>query len=291
MTIFSRCAVVCTLLLWGGVWSCGQAAERPVRVVCVESAWCNIAAQIGRDHVQTNAIITTPGIDPHEFSPTPAMARALAQADFALMNGATYDDWATPFLTQTLVHFNVGEETGWAPGADAHLFLDPQIVRGVAQKVAVRLQALSPENAAVFSAGLAEFLSTVDQVQHRLSTIRMTHNHVLYAATETQGTALFAQAGLQLVDVRYAQAIAQHAAPSPRDEAALELALQEHKVAFLVVNPAVQAPQIDHLKALAQEAGVSIIQVGETLPQGMSWQEWVMQILDQTDKALNAGHL
>ncbi|MBR0559870.1 metal ABC transporter solute-binding protein, Zn/Mn family [Neokomagataea anthophila] len=262
-----------------------------MRVVCVESAWCNIAAQIGRGHVQTNAIITTPGIDPHEFSPTPAMARLLAQADFALMNGATYDDWATPFLTQTPVRLNVGEATGWAPGADAHLFLDPQIVRDVSQKIAARFQAVSPENAAVFSAGLAEFLSTVDQVQHRLAMMRMTHHRVVYAATETQGTALFAQAGLQLVDVRYAQAIAQHTAPSPRDEAALERALQEHKIAFLVINPTVQAPQIDHLKALAQEAGVPVIQVGETLPQGVSWQEWVMQILDQTDKALNAAHL
>ncbi|GBR46747.1 ABC transporter substrate-binding periplasmic protein [Neokomagataea tanensis NBRC 106556] len=260
-------------------------------MVCVESVWCNIVAQIGREHVQTDAIIGTVGIDPHELNPTPAMARVLAQADFSLMNGATYDDWAAPFLTQAPVHLNIAEETGWVPGADAHMFLDPQIVRRVAQRVTEFLQRRSPQNMADFSSGLRTFLSEVDHVQQRLEALRLAHNHVVYAATETQGTALLAQAGFQLMDRRYAQAIAQHTGPAPHDEASLELALQAHKVAFFVVNPSVQAPQIEHLKALAQEGGVPVIEVGETLPQGISWQAWVMQILDQTDKALNAAHL
>lgn len=263
--------------------------KHPLHVVCVESVWCNIASQIGGDHVRVESIISTPGIDPHEFSPTPAMARLLAQADFAIMNGGTYDDWAVPFVAQAAQHVNVAEHVGWVPGADAHVFLDPHAVGLMARVITQHLQEREPANAAIYAAGLAAFLKELEQVQGRLRLLQEGHAHQVYAATETQGTVLFHQAGLQLMDVRYAQAVAQHTGPSPRDEAALEEAIQVHNVAFLVVNPAVQAPQIERLESLARAGGIPVLHVGETLPLGMSWQGWVTQILDQTDKALNAS--
>lgn len=91
-----RC--VRTLFLAGSLLTAPFAYAAPLPVVCVEAAWCNIAAQIGGPAVQTQSLISTPGIDPHELTPTPSMARNMAHASVIVLNGATYDDWAVHFL-------------------------------------------------------------------------------------------------------------------------------------------------------------------------------------------------
>ncbi|GBR54079.1 ABC transporter substrate-binding periplasmic protein [Neokomagataea thailandica NBRC 106555] len=290
MTIFLRFGMLCAALAFGAMAHPVDAAESaPLHVVCVESVWCNVVAQIGKQHVDVQSIISTPGIDPHEFAPTPAMAKRLAEADFAVMNGAVYDDWAMPFVLHAKGHLNIGEKVGWKSGDDSHVFLNPQDVRIAVQNIEHILVQLEPAFEQDFNAGAAAFLADLNSIDDRLAALRAERAYTPYAATETQGSALFAQAGWTLLNARYARAIAQHMAPSPRDEAALETAIASRKITLLVLNPAVRAPQLAHLEDLARKASIPVIQVGETLPVGQSWQGWVSNILDQAEGARNAA--
>jgi zinc/manganese transport system substrate-binding protein len=44
------------------------------------------------------SLIHNPATDPHDYEPTPSDARAMAEAQLAIVNGVGYDPWATKLL-------------------------------------------------------------------------------------------------------------------------------------------------------------------------------------------------
>lgn len=274
------------LCLVGSLLAAPAASAAPLSVVCVESAWCNIAAQIGGSDVTTQALISTPGIDPHELTPSPSMARQTARADLVVLNGATYDDWALPFISSSAHHIVAAQEAGWKAGENPHLFLDLSAVRKVAQAMAevfIR-QGLDPKN---IHDRLNGFLGQVDGLASLTGTLRHQYAGVSIAAMEPVGANLIQDMGLIVVDPGFALAVMHHSEPSPHDVALLETALDDRRVRLLIVNPAVRSPQIDRIVNKAQAGGLPVVMIGETLPPGQSWQSWVSFFIQSIQKALD----
>ncbi|OUI84715.1 ABC transporter substrate-binding protein [Gluconobacter sp. DsW_056] len=264
-------------------------ARSPVRVVCVEAAWCDVAAQIGGEDVQTQALLATPGIDPHDLTPSPSMARAMAGATIAVVNGATYDDWALPFTASVPERIVVASLAGWRPGDNPHLFLDPVAVGKVAQVFADRLSHRPGISASDVAERLAAFRKELEGVTARLAAMKARHDAVPVAAVEPVGETLLRDAGLAVVDENFALAIMNHAEPSPRDVAQVDMLVDGRKVRMLMTNPAIHSPQIDRLVDRAQAVGLPVVAIGETLPPGQSWQGWVHGILQTVEQALGDG--
>ncbi|GBQ87355.1 ABC transporter substrate-binding protein [Gluconobacter albidus] len=266
-------------------------ARSPVRVVCVEAAWCDVAAQIGGEDVQTQALLATPGIDPHDLTPSPSMARAMAGATIAVVNGATYDDWALPFTASVPERIVVASLAGWRPGDNPHLFLDPVAVGKVAQVFADRLSHQPGISASDVAERLAAFRKELEGVTARLAAMKARHDAVPVpvAAVEPVGETLLRDAGLAVVDENFALAIMNHAEPSPRDVAQVDMLVDGRKVRMLMTNPAIHSPQIDRLVDRAQAVGLPVVAIGETLPPGQSWQGWVHGILQTVEQALDDG--
>ncbi|GBR49604.1 metal ABC transporter solute-binding protein, Zn/Mn family [Gluconobacter roseus] len=261
----------------------------PVRVVCAEAAWCNVAAQIGGADVQTQALLATPGVDPHDLTPSPSMARAMAGATIAVVNGATYDDWALPFAASAPGKIVVAGVAGWQPGDNPHLFLDPEAVGKVAHVFADMLSHQPGISASAVTGRLEAFLKELDGVKARLAAMKAQHATVPVAAVEPVGETLLRDAGLDVVDENFALAIMNHAEPSPRDVAQVDTMIDGRKVRMLITNPAIHSPQIDRLVDRAHAAGLPIVAIGETLPPGQSWQGWVYGILQTVGQALGDG--
>ncbi len=266
-----------------------EPSQTPVRVVCAEAAWCNVAAQIGGADVQTQALLATPGIDPHDLTPSPSMARAMARATIAVVNGATYDDWALPFAASAPGKIVVAGVAGWQPGDNPHLFLDPEAVGKVAHVFANMLSHQPGISASDVAGRLEAFLKELDGVKARLAAMKAQHEAVPVAAVEPVGETLLRDAGLDVVDENFALAIMNHAEPSPRDVAQVDTMIDGRKVRMLITNPAIHSPQIDRLVDRAHTAGLPIVAIGETLPPGQSWQGWVYGILQTVGQALGDG--
>lgn len=266
-----------------------EPSPSPVRVVCAEAAWCNVAAQIGGADVQTQALLATPGIDPHDLTPSPSMARAMAGATIAVVNGATYDDWALPFAASAPGKIVVAGVAGWQPGDNPHLFLDPEAVGKVAHVFADMLSHQPGISASDVAGRLEAFLKELDGVKARLAAMKAQHEAVPVAAVEPVGETLLRDAGLDVVDENFALAIMNHAEPSPRDVAQVDTMIDGRKVRMLITNPAIHSPQIDRLVDRAHAAGLPIVAIGETLPPGQSWQGWVYGIIQTVGQALGDG--
>src|SRR5437588_9746257 len=71
---------------------------KQLNVVSSENFWGSIASQLGGTRVTVTSIINSPSGDPHDYESTTNDARTLAQADYVILNGAGYDDWASKLI-------------------------------------------------------------------------------------------------------------------------------------------------------------------------------------------------
>jgi len=136
--------------------STASATSAPLRVVAAENFWGSIAAQLAGSKATVTSIINRPSIDPHDYEPTPADARAFARAQLVVVNGVGYDPWADRLLSADPVGhriaLKVGDVVGVAPGANPHRWYAPADVEKVIATVTADLQRLDPGDAAYFTA-------------------------------------------------------------------------------------------------------------------------------------------
>src|SRR3989442_13125034 len=93
-------AVIVALLAVG----CGSSGgpdptAHTLQVVAGQNFWGSIAAQLGGSHVSVTSVVTNPNADPHDYESSTKDARAFATADYVILNGAGYDDWASKLLS------------------------------------------------------------------------------------------------------------------------------------------------------------------------------------------------
>ena len=69
-----------------------------IQIVAAENFWGSLISQLGGTHVQVLSIVSDPNADPHEYESNNADAQAIATANFVIVNGAGYDDWAIKII-------------------------------------------------------------------------------------------------------------------------------------------------------------------------------------------------
>src|ERR1043165_5922771 len=64
-----------------------------INVVAAENFWAEPVRAIGGANVAVTEVMSSPNADPHDYEPTPSVAKAVADADIVIYNGADYDSW------------------------------------------------------------------------------------------------------------------------------------------------------------------------------------------------------
>ena len=127
-----------TLLLSASLAACGipaAANDGKLNVVVAENFWGSIAAQVGGDHVAVTSIINNPNADPHDYEATAADARAVADAQYVVVNGAGYDAWAQQLIdanpSADRKELDIAKLVGKKAGDNEHLWYSPDYVMKV----------------------------------------------------------------------------------------------------------------------------------------------------------------
>src|SRR5438094_10665178 len=76
-----------------------EMSSTQVQVVAAENFWGSLVSQLGGTHTQVLSIVSDPNAYPHEYESNAANARAIANANLVIVNGAGYDDWAVRLLS------------------------------------------------------------------------------------------------------------------------------------------------------------------------------------------------
>jgi ABC-type Zn uptake system ZnuABC Zn-binding protein ZnuA len=160
--------------------SADQTHGRILRVVATTTQVADFARNLGGDRVQVTSLLK-PGIDPHDFEPSPADVEAIARADLVVENGAGLESWLHDTITNSgfdgpLVDTSQGVRLRQVGGAiDPHIWQNPRNAEVMVANIDRAFAAADPAEARVFRANLAgytEQLQVLDaEVQRQIDSL------------------------------------------------------------------------------------------------------------------------
>ena len=133
-----------------------------LRVVATTTQVADLAANVGGDRVRVSSLLK-PGIDAHDYEPSPADIDALAHADLVLQNGVGLEEWLGDTIESSgfdgpVVDTSQGVRLRQVDGeADPHIWQDPRNAQRMAANIERGLAAADPAGAAAYEAGLAAY--------------------------------------------------------------------------------------------------------------------------------------
>ena len=104
------------------------------------------------------SIVSDPNADPHEYESSSANAKAVANANIAIVNGAGYDDWALKLISansnpkQTVL--NVANLLGKSEGTNPHFWYDPAYVNATAKQMYLDLVSNDPDKCCYYRSNM-----------------------------------------------------------------------------------------------------------------------------------------
>jgi ABC-type Zn uptake system ZnuABC Zn-binding protein ZnuA len=133
-----------------------------LRVVATTTQVADLAANVGGDRVRVSSLLK-PGIDPHDYEPSPADIDAIAHADLVLENGVGLEAWLADTIDSSgfdgpVVDTSQGVRLRMVGGApDPHIWQDPGNAERMAANIERGLAAAEPAAAPAFEANLAAY--------------------------------------------------------------------------------------------------------------------------------------
>jgi ABC-type Zn uptake system ZnuABC Zn-binding protein ZnuA len=133
-----------------------------LRVVATTTQVADLAANVGGDRVQVTSLLK-PGIDLHDYEPSPADIDAIAHADLVLQNGVGLEEWLGDTIDSSgfdgpVVDTSQGIRLRMVGGAaDPHIWQDPGNAERMAANIERALAAAEPSAATTFRANLAAY--------------------------------------------------------------------------------------------------------------------------------------
>lgn len=267
------------------------AADAPIPIVAAENFYGEVAARIGGARVAVESIALGPEADPHDFEPSASVARAVADARIVIMNGAEYDHWM-----ERLVEASGGAERsvidvaaliGKAAGDNPHVWYDPKAVPALAGAVTAALSEIDPASAADFASREKTFLASLQPLTEKIAALRERFAGAPVTATEPVFGPMAEALGLVMRNQDFQTAVMNETEPSATEIAAFEDDLRKRNVRVLFYNEQVVDPLTERLLAVAKEAGVPVVGVTESMPEGLDYAGWMMRQLEATEKALS----
>jgi zinc/manganese transport system substrate-binding protein len=267
-----------------------RASESKITVVAAENFYGDVAQQVGGDRVSVTNILSNPDQDPHLFEVTPAIVRKIAAAQVVVYNGAAYDPWMenvlkvapkagrTVIVAADLMHKKAGD--------NPHLWYDLTTMPAVATALADALTATDPAHADEYAARLKAFLASLAPLNEKIATIRDKFADTPVAASEPVFGYMAAALKLKMQEAPFQAAVMNDTEPAASAFAQFEDDLKMRKVRVLFYNKQASNNLVQRLVQLARASEIPVVGVTETCPPGLSYQDWMMNELSATEKAL-----
>lgn len=273
-----------------------------IHVVAAENFWGSLVSQLGGNLTSVLSIVTDPNADPHSYEANTSDAIAIAQAQFVIVNGVGYDNWAIQLISaggnsnQTVL--NVGELVGVTIGGgivagNPHMWYSPTYVNKTVAAMYSDLLRISPSHVSYFQQQYATLNGSLATLYSRANTIKQHFAGTDVAATEDIFVYLANYTGLDLVSPpEFMQAVAEGNDPPPQTVVTFECQLESGRVGVLVYNQQTVTPTTIQIKSIAAVNNITIVGVTETIqPPDVTFQVWMLSEYLALQNALNSKAL
>lgn len=259
-----------------------DSSSHPIRIVAAENFYGNIAQQVGGKGVAVVSLMNNPNQDPHEFQPTAAVAKDVADADIVIKNGLGYDSWidkliATNGKPNRLV-ITVADFVKTKSKENPHLWYNPETMLLLADKLA---QVLKMPSAAL------TFHEEMKPLFEKMTFLKKQYPKLSVTATEPLFTPMAKALGWKMLHEDYQWAIMNETEPSFQQIVDYQESLKNGKVSLLFYNSQVANPSTLQLQRLAKKYNIPIVGVTELQPSAApTYQSWMLSQLNEIEHAL-----
>ena len=274
--------------------SSSSSTSNVLQVVAAENFWGSLVSQLGGTDVQVKSIVTNPNADPHEYESSAADAEAIAKANYVIVNGAGYDQWALELISASNTPgqkvLNVASLLGQGIGSNPHFWYNPYYVRITVHQMFLDLVSLAPNDTSYFTQQYASLNASLAPYYAKINQIRAEFNGTEVASTESIFVYLANATGLNLVSPpAFMEAVSEGSDPPAQSVVQFEQQLQSGQVKVLVYNNQTVTPLTTSMKTLAAQHNVEVVGITETVyPPDASFQNWMNGELTDLLNALNA---
>jgi zinc/manganese transport system substrate-binding protein len=265
-------------------------AHAALRVVAAESVYGELAQQLGGEFVQVKSILNNSNQDPHLFSATPSIARAVADADIVIYNGLGYDTWMKRLIDvskhSTRQIIVVADLANKKSGANPHLWYDPTVMPILAEALTNEFKRRDPKHQNEYEQRLKTFQKDYQPLTKRIQQLKQKFKNIPVIATEPLFEYMADTLGWQMLGMDLQMSVMNHTAPSPKQLKQFEDAITQRKARVMIYNQQVNQPLTERLLILARQASIPTVGMMETQPAGISYRQWMQEQLDILQKVL-----
>lgn len=263
-----------------------------VRVVAAQDFWGDIAGQLGGSHADVQSVVSDPNTDPHEYESSANDARAVADANLVILNGAGYDSWADKLLQASpnggrklLV---VADLVGKKQGDNPHFWYDPDYVIRVADAITSQYRSLDAGDSTYFDQRRAGFEVALQPYMRRLADIKQKFAGAAVGATESVFVYMAGYLGLDLISpAQFMQAVSAGNDPPAAAVVTFHDQIAQRAIKVLVYDVQTATAVTTNLRAAAIAQAIPVVGISETLqPAGASFQAWQERQLAALEAAL-----
>jgi zinc/manganese transport system substrate-binding protein len=272
----------------------GSCPTKPINIVVSVDQWGDIVKALGGSCAAVKTVLASSSVDPHDYEPSPSDAATFSGAQLVVVNGADYDSWAAKLAATSAPTAPVVDAAGvtnTTNGANPHLWYSPSAVSVVADAVTRALAKLDPPAADYFATQRSAFTDSLKPYDGLIASIRSAASGKSYAASESVFDYMAHALGLvNKTPAGYQTASANGSDPSPADLEAFRRALIDRQVDVLIYNTQTQGSVPEQIRSSAEQAGVPVVEVTETIaPGATSFESWQVAQLTALAKALGVG--
>jgi zinc/manganese transport system substrate-binding protein len=277
-------------------------SSSPIPVVAAENFWGSLVSQLGGNQTNVTSIVTDPNTDPHEYEASATVAQEISNAQFVIVNGVGYDQWAISILqadgNSAQVVLNVGDRNGVSVNGgivsgNPHMWYNPLYVNATVAAMYSDLVSIRPSATAYFQAQYAALNVSLGELYGQAAAIRDHFAGTVVASTESIFVYLANFTHLDLVSPpEFMEAVAEGNDPPPQSVVEFQCQLESGHVRVLVFNAQTVTPVTDSMKSIAASNNVTVIGITETVqPPTYTFQQWMGAEYLQLYNALNANAL
>ena len=275
----------------------GSSGSSGSKIVAVgaENEYADVLTQVGGKYVQASAIMSNPNTDPHTFEASASVARTVSAAQLVVQNGVGYDTFmntienAAPSSSRKVITVQnlLGLPTDTP---NPHLWYKPVTMPAVADAVAADLAALQPSHASYFKANAAAFISSLTAWNNAIAAFKAKYANTPVATTEPVADYMLQAAGADnMTPFAFQADIMNGTDPSAQDVAIERSLFTQHKVKVFLYNQQVTDSLTESLITLAQQNGIPVVGVYETMPvPGYDYQSWMLAEVQALQKAVTS---
>ena len=248
-----------------------------ISIVTTTNVYSDIAKNIVGKYGTATAIIDKSSVDPHDFDPTTADAKKVAQANIIVANGLGYDSWMNKLAKSVdKKPVLVGEDLmGLKSGDNPHIWYNLDMPTKYVDYLVKRLSKLDKKHAAYFKENGEKYLAKIDKIK-QLAQANKGDQKPVFVSEPVFDYAL-QEAGYKIGDKKFEEAIENGTDPSPKTINEMNNAIKQKKIAFFVNNTQASSSTVKSFVKLAKKNNVPVLNVRETITNNTTYLAWMKE--------------